>query len=200
MVQKIGPTTPHGYFRHQRGAIITDHSLFTDDNDHNPLLAKVCPKCGGKPIIIVEHTTPDGRHIHGDGVCDRCRGLGVIDEPGEWFSNGADECVVRPNVNEFLQCPGCGKRFSHRDPNVDWKTAHLRPKDQTRPVRKVHRTNACTRPEWAVGFFLKSRSHAPIPAGPEPYDVCRGARARVIADGVKRVPPRCCGCSILRDI
>ncbi len=81
MPRKIGPTTPHGYFIHQRGAIITDHTLFTDENDHNPRLARVCPKCGGKPIIIVDYTGPDGRHVHGDGVCSRCRGLGVIDEP-----------------------------------------------------------------------------------------------------------------------
>lgn len=118
MPRKIGPTTPHGYFIHQRGAIITDHTLFTDENDHNPRLARVCPKCGGKPIIIVDYTGPDGRHVHGDGVCSRCRGLGVIDEPGEWFSNGANECVVRPNPYHYLQCPGCGRQFSHYDPNV----------------------------------------------------------------------------------
>src|SRR5690242_4879952 len=102
MAKKIGPTTPHGYYIHQRGNIITNHALFTDDNDHNPQLAKVCPECDGKPTIIIEHTLPDGRRVHGDGVCSRCRGCGVIDEPGSWFSNGAAECTIRPNKHGFL--------------------------------------------------------------------------------------------------
>jgi hypothetical protein len=117
LVKKIGPTTPHGYFIHQRGGIVTNHSLFTDDNDHNPQLAKVCPGCDGAPRTYHENTDPDGQRVICDGLCQRCRGLGVIDEPGEWFSNGAEECVVRPNAHDFLQCPGCGTWFSYRDPN-----------------------------------------------------------------------------------
>lgn len=101
MVRKLGPTTPRGYFIHKRGGHITDHSLFTDDNDHNPQVAQKCPKCDGKGVC-----------------CLQCQGLGLIDEPGEWFTNGEPERTVRPNAYGFLQCPGCGTRFSRSDKNV----------------------------------------------------------------------------------
>jgi len=114
------PLTQHGYF-YYLGCLSNDIA-FSDDNDHNPIVARVCPKCNGQPKLIYERFR-NGTAI--DRCCSRCQGLGVVDEPGGYFSNDEPVQTVRPNSHDFLQCPACRIHFNYRDPKVWTGRRHI---------------------------------------------------------------------------
>ena len=84
-----------------------DKSLFTHENDHNPMVAKICPECEG-----VGRWSEDIGEIHGDFICVRCDGLGAIDEPEPLFQEECEIISVEVPENGFIRCPGCGKGFA----------------------------------------------------------------------------------------
>jgi hypothetical protein len=83
-----------------------DATLFTDDNDHNPVVRAICPDCKGAARICVQHGP-----LHGDGFCATCHGVGSLDRPGRLFDNDAPPESVTPNQHGYLKCPGCGVAF-----------------------------------------------------------------------------------------
>lgn len=102
-------------------------AVFTSENDHNPFVAAICPKCGGCGesiglvpadynfnLLIDDPEAGDsvvGWHVDFGG-CPRCNGSGVIDEPARLFNNDKPPETVRANANSVARCPNCGLRFS----------------------------------------------------------------------------------------
>jgi hypothetical protein len=98
---------------HPDAARFDNATLFTAENDHNPIVAKRCPDCRGAGKW--------GEYIGKAHVlrgCVTCNATGKIDEPTLRFTNNEPPVTVKPNANGWVLCPHCGKRFHPPDPNV----------------------------------------------------------------------------------
>src|SRR2546422_11111442 len=84
-----------------------DASLFTEQNDHNPTVAAVCPACQG-----CGRWSEDSGGVHRDYQCSTCRGVGCVDSPSKMFDSDAPPVTVPANSKGWVTCPGCGKRFN----------------------------------------------------------------------------------------
>lgn len=82
----------------------------TDSNEHNPLVAAVCPVCNGKG------TWGEYRgDVHCLIGCQNCGGIGVLDSPVLLFATDNHWVDVIPNAVGAVKCPGCSKTFKISD-------------------------------------------------------------------------------------
>jgi hypothetical protein len=95
-----------------------DPTLFTEENDHNPTVAAICPDCHG-----VGRWSEDRGAVHRDYMCPKCRGLGCVDSPAKMFDPDAPPVTVQANSKGWVTCPGCGIRFNtnYRDTWTGWR-------------------------------------------------------------------------------
>jgi hypothetical protein len=96
-------------------------AMFSDNNDHNPLVARMCGDCIGKGYI-----KRCNKNFQLEGhVCERCDGVGHFDEPVRYFDNDAEPQSATPNKYGWVKCPCCGTRFQPYDRNVftGWRCA-----------------------------------------------------------------------------
>jgi hypothetical protein len=84
--------------------------LFTDENNHNPLVLEDCPECHGRG-----HVCHEAAGIAATSACPHCEGLGTTLELVPCFANDSPEQEGVLDEHDFLTCPCCGRRFSTRD-------------------------------------------------------------------------------------
>jgi ribosomal protein S27E len=96
--------TPGGLQKKQNIRRFTT-DLFNDENDHNPLIARPCTKCGGKGFYRV-YDPPKG-----DVKCEKCDGIGAFEITEAFFSNESPAVTIDPNEHGIVKCPSCGRRF-----------------------------------------------------------------------------------------
>jgi hypothetical protein len=90
--------------------------VFTDENDHNPLVPEGCRACGGTGICGEAVHIDDNYAGEEDYICEICAGSGVTGRLVPFFDNQSEpvESAVRPDG--WTRCPACGKMFSTADP------------------------------------------------------------------------------------
>jgi hypothetical protein len=79
---------------------------FAADPDHDPWVLEDCEDC---------HVA--GRRRLDDPGCLRCGGRGTGSAVVRYFDNDASIIDVMTTADGWLTCPGCGSRFTTRDPN-----------------------------------------------------------------------------------
>ena len=89
----------------------SDASLYTDENDHNPIVAADCPKCGG----LGRWSEDDEDGSHHDYVCHVCRVTGAADVPAPLFDNDLPARETTADDKGWVRCPNCGKGFKLTD-------------------------------------------------------------------------------------
>ena len=94
-----------------------EKEFFTEENDHNPLVALCCPKCiNGR--AAGEYRGPNKSRGH--KRCEVCDGTGVstplIIEP--MFNNNDDPVEAACNAHGFLRCPSCNIGFKYYDSRI----------------------------------------------------------------------------------
>lgn len=89
---------------------------FAADPDHDPWVLEDCEDC--------HRSGRRGRTWDADGVfhselstCLRCGGKGTGTAIVRYFGNDAPIVDVTPTADGWLTCPGCGSRFTTRDPH-----------------------------------------------------------------------------------
>jgi hypothetical protein len=87
-------------------------SVFTDSNDHNPMVMPDCPSCGGRGKVC-RHFTEDGVECHSLSECEACSGKGYLHDarPERLWPEEAEMIEVIRNPNGWVRCPNCGKAF-----------------------------------------------------------------------------------------
>jgi hypothetical protein len=104
--------------------------FFNAANDHNPKVARTCPKCGGRGFnrVVVAPDTPGveidsllpGEPVRQDITCDRCGGQGALEEAEPYFARGSwFRKKAAPNDAGYVRCPACKKLFPVRS-NQFW--------------------------------------------------------------------------------
>ena len=105
-------------------------AVFTDANEHNPLVLQDCPACGGTGKRDRCYEDPSGAQVCALEECADCGGSGVTGEVEPYFSAEQDQqqavAEATPNAEGWLRCPGCGVSFSTRDPHRWSGYRHLR--------------------------------------------------------------------------
>jgi hypothetical protein len=88
-------------------------AVFTDENDHNPLILEDCPRCGGRGRVCTS-PHPD-EYVLDD--CPACGGLGTTTEVVHYFPGTSPEAEAVVDAHGWITCPRCERRFStrHRD-------------------------------------------------------------------------------------
>ena len=89
-------------------------AVFTDDNDHNPIILQDCPECHGRRKFC-EWGTPEDRFIHQQVVCLTCCGLGSTGTEGSYFANDTPAIDARLMGISRILCPHCGETFRIHD-------------------------------------------------------------------------------------
>lgn len=79
-----------------------DDAVFTDENDHNPLVLEACPACSkwgrcGPPE-----------------PCPECHGLKTTGRAVHYFPNPLPEEAAVVDEQGWITCPLCDRRFSTR--------------------------------------------------------------------------------------
>src|SRR5687768_17398059 len=90
---------------------------FTDENDHNPMVLRKCPTCGGRGLRG-ESFEEGGTAVEVDYVCEACGGSRVVAEVEPYFPTDAPEAPASLDAAGWLTCPACRWRFTTRDPNA----------------------------------------------------------------------------------
>jgi hypothetical protein len=99
--------------------------FFSDENDHNPLVARECEHCFGTGRCSRGEWNDDGtEHILYGWTCGDCDGKGFFgDEPVRFFMKGSSggkavdnspfNVVPRKYGNKYgtIKCPNCGRWF-----------------------------------------------------------------------------------------
>lgn len=86
------------------------NAIFTDENDHNPIVDETCPRCHGEGRYW--HCVPSGEGVACDKpTCEVCNGTGVIGESVAYFSNQQPEIEAVAHENRWITCPNCNIRF-----------------------------------------------------------------------------------------
>ena len=104
----------------RKEACFSKKDLFTKENDHNPIVQKLCPKCKGN-----SRWSTDIDSVHSDYMCIHCRGVGSINEPSKLFEDEKEIVCLQPNEKGWIDCPNCNRRFKPSDPNVWSGWRHL---------------------------------------------------------------------------
>ncbi|HZH16690.1 MAG TPA: hypothetical protein VE057_20215 [Archangium sp.] len=87
-----------------------DAAVFTDENDHNPLILEDCPRCGGRRTVCTS-PSPDTYVLD---ECPACGGLGTTTEVVPYFADTGPEAEAVVDEHGWLTCPRCERRFSTR--------------------------------------------------------------------------------------
>lgn len=110
-------------------------AAFTDENDHNPMVLQDCPTCFGSGKVCQHWSEDDGsRDVLDLIVCAACNGSGVTCEVEPYFSKELPEASARADAAGWLTCPGCGWRFTLRDPHAWSGRRHMRCGQKIKPL------------------------------------------------------------------
>lgn len=103
-----------------------DEAEFTEENDHNPLIRKICPECKGSGKRDIKGEYPDGRRTWTLSTCKTCDGNGWLEGSQKFFDN--DSAAVRAKVSGmgYIECPCCGWKFSIKDRHRWTGRRHMR--------------------------------------------------------------------------
>lgn len=107
---------------------------FTDENDHNPMVLQDCPTCFGSGKVCQSRSDDDGRDVLDLTVCATCKGSGVTGEVEPYFPRDLPEASARADAAGWLTCPGCGWRFTLRDPRAWSGRRHMRCGQKIKPL------------------------------------------------------------------
>lgn len=107
-------------------------AVFTDENDHNPLILEDCPKCGGRGQLCTFH--PPDAYVLDD--CPACGGLGTTTEVVPYFTDTGPEVEALVDEQGWLTCPRCERRFSTRYHSTWTGRRHLTCGQLIRPVHR----------------------------------------------------------------
>jgi hypothetical protein len=102
------PKKPQYISRHDID--FSDRTLFTDENDHNPIVQKICHICNGRSRRFSEKNG-----VHSDFQCHHCRGVGSVNEPSKLFEDDTPPVELKVGPEGWLKCPNCERRFNTRD-------------------------------------------------------------------------------------
>lgn len=99
------------------------NAVFTDENDHNPLILEECPRCHGTgQVDIYDENTS----IYALEVCPDCLETGITGEVVPYFENLSPAMEATKRDDGWTKCPRCGWRFSARDSAVWTGLRHKR--------------------------------------------------------------------------
>ena len=85
-------------------------AVFTDANDHNPIVDEDCPHCSGSGKYCKEED--GGYSLY---LCPFCNGSGVTGGKIPYFSNEQPEMEAFVDGSGWITCPNCQTRFSTND-------------------------------------------------------------------------------------
>ena len=88
-----------------------ENIVFSDENDHNPLVLEKCPVCKGTGKNCKRIKTTNEMVIVTDS-CEACGGLRVTGNLVRQYSEDSSIEEARVNRDGWLKCPGCGTRFT----------------------------------------------------------------------------------------
>lgn len=95
--------------------------VFSDDDDHDPLVLEDCPACRGRGTRCDES---DG--MARLDTCDACDGAGTTFALVRHFANDAAPVEVTVDASGWVTCPGCHRRFSTRASSAWTGRRHMR--------------------------------------------------------------------------
>ena len=92
-------------------------AVFTDENDHNPLIQKVCPECNGygKRDKYTENDKETGMGAWTLSACPTCKGHKAVDGTQHYFDNDQPAMVAELDESKWFRCPNCNKRVASYD-------------------------------------------------------------------------------------
>ena len=100
-------------------------AVFTDENDHNPLVLQDCPTCDGSGKAS-EYWSEGEISVHSRIICPTCHGTGITGEIEPFFAIDTPEASVATGVDGWITCPNCRWRFTTVDPNAWTGRRHMR--------------------------------------------------------------------------
>jgi hypothetical protein len=100
-------------------------AIFTDENDHNPLVLQDCRACRGSGKQC-HHGSQDDIQVYSLERCNECGGLGVTGQVEPFFSNNELEMSAYPDSEGWLTCPACQWRFTIHDRRAWTGRRHMR--------------------------------------------------------------------------
>jgi hypothetical protein len=101
-------------------------AVFTEENDHNPLIQKECPSCcgyGKRDIPMKQHSEIVGYSL---AACSECKGTGIIKGVQQYFENDNPEMEAEIDGSGWVKCSNCGIRFATYDRHRWTGRRHLR--------------------------------------------------------------------------
>lgn len=103
-----------------------DEAEFTEENDHNPLIRKICPECKGYRKRDIKREFPDGALSWTLTSCTACDGKGWVDGSQNYFDNDSDVVPAEVSAKGYVECPCCGWKFSIHDKHRWTGRRHMR--------------------------------------------------------------------------
>jgi hypothetical protein len=103
-----------------------DEAEFTEGNDHNPLIRKICPECKGYGKRDIKGEHPDGTRTWALTLCKACAGKGWVEGAQRFFENDAETMPAKASATGYVQCPCCGWKFSVKDKHRWTGRRHMR--------------------------------------------------------------------------
>jgi hypothetical protein len=100
-------------------------AIFTDENDHNPLVLQDCAQCYGTGHVG-ESWAEHGMRVEADVLCTVCNGSGVTGEAEPYFAVEWPAVEACADVEGWVTCPNCGWRFTIGDRRAWSGRRHLR--------------------------------------------------------------------------
>jgi DnaJ-class molecular chaperone len=102
------------------------HAVFSEENDHNPIVLQDCATCHGTGKVCRHFKTKEGGECIARDECPSCAGQGVTGELEPYFSNDQPERPADCRSEGRVQCPSCSRRFRITDPNAWTGKRHMR--------------------------------------------------------------------------
>ena len=103
-----------------------DEAEFTEENDHNPQIRKICPECKGCGKRDIKGELPDGTRTWTLTLCKGCAGKGWVEGTQKFFENDSEAMPVKVSAMGYVQCPCCGWKFSIKDKHRWTGRRHIR--------------------------------------------------------------------------
>lgn len=100
-------------------------AVFSDENDHNPLVLERCSRCSGRGQVDIYQRHNDAETWSLE-VCPLCSGEGTTEEIVPFFENQSPAIDVEANNENWVKCPLCGWKFSVQDSSVWTGRRHKR--------------------------------------------------------------------------